>query len=149
MDLQAILLVIHIGAMAVWFGGSIMNGVLNMGVEASGSVEANAKLARVGTGLGTKFYMPASILTLLSGVGLVLNGDFSFGDPWISFGFLVVIVAAVLGPTKFMPLSERIAEGYESGDVAAAQAAGKQIAMWSAINTGLLFIAIVLMVWKP
>ncbi len=146
-----LLLVVHIVAIAIWFGGSVMNAIINMSVMKLGRQEANAGLARAETGLGMKVYMPASILTLLSGIGLVLVSDdlYGFGDPWISFGFLVVIVAAVLGPVKFQPLSEAIAEGYESGDVPAAEAAVKEIKVWSAVNSGLLLLAIIAMVVKP
>lgn len=149
--MQDLLLIVHIVAVALWLGGSVMNGVINAKVATAGSVEASAKLARAEVNLGMVFYMPVAIITLLSGVGLVLNsgGAFGFGDPWVSFGFLAVIVAAILGPTRFLPLSEAIATGYESGDVPAAEAAVKQITMWSTINTLLLVVAIVLMVVKP
>ncbi len=145
------LLIIHILAIAAWIGGSIMNGVINMRVAAAGSVEGNAVLARSTVKLGMVFYMPAAIVTLLSGIGLIIASDdaYSWGAPWVSFGFLAVIVAAILGPVKFLPLSEQIAAGYEAGDVEAAQKASKDIAMWSSVNTLILVVALALMVIKP
>lgn len=147
--MQNVLLIIHILAVSLWLGGSVMNGVLNMKVEATGNTAANAGLARAETTLGLQFYMPMAVLTLLSGIGLVLGNDaYSFGSLFVSFGFLAIIVAAALGPLKFQPLSDRIADAWEAGDVATAQAATKEIAMWSAVNTGLIVVALILMVLR-
>ncbi len=149
MDLTDILLSLHILAVAVWFGGSVMNGIINMKVMAAQDLHAAAVLARSEVKLGLHVYMPASIITLLTGVGLVVEGSFDWGAPWISLGFLTVIAAAVLGPVKFMPLSERLATALEGKDVPAAEAAGKELRMWSMVTTGLLLVTIVAMVWKP
>lgn len=144
------LLIIHILAVALWLGGSVMNGVLNAKVAATGDTGANATLARVETTLGTQFYMPMAVLTLLSGIGLVLvsDGAYSFGDVFVSVGFLAIIAAAVLGPVKFQPLSERIADAFETGDLEAGAAASKEIAMWSSVSTGLIVLATILMVLR-
>lgn len=149
--MQDVLLIVHILAAALWFGGSVMNGVINRKVGAAGSTEASAKLARAEVPLGLQFYMPMAVLTLLSGVGLVLVSDdvYSFADPFVSIGFLAIIVSAILGPVKFQPLSERMAEGFESGNLDAAHAAVKEITMWSTVGTLLLLAAIVVMVLKP
>lgn len=149
--MRDVLLSIHIIAVALWLGGSVMNGVVNAKLAATGDIAANARLARVETNLGQQFYMPASILTLLSGIGLVLvsDGAYSFGDLWVSVGFLSIIVAAVLGPVKFLPLSREIADAYEAGEAERAGAASQQIAMWSTVNTVLIVVALVLMVYKP
>ncbi|HEX9888365.1 MAG TPA: hypothetical protein VGA69_02720 [Nitriliruptorales bacterium] len=148
--MRDLLLIVHIVAVALWLGGSVMNGVINAKVGRAQSIEASAKLARAEVDLGTVFYMPMAILTLVSGVGLVLvsDGVYTFADPFVSVGFLSIIVAAVLGPAKFLPLSRRIAEGFENGNVDAAMAAVKQITVWSTINTALILLAIVVMVLK-
>lgn len=149
--MRDILLSAHIIAVALWLGGSVMNGVVNAKLAATGDLAANARLARVETNLGQQFYMPAAIVTLLTGIGLVLvsDGAWGFGEIWVSVGFLSIIVAAVLGPVKFLPLSREIAEAYEAGDGERAGAASQQIAMWSGINTLLIVVALVLMVYKP
>lgn len=147
--MQKVLLAVHVLAMALWLGGSIMNGVINMNVMKQGSTEGSATLARAEAKLGMTFYMPMSILTLLSGIGLVVNGDFDWGAPWISVGFLTVIVAAILGPVKFQPLTDRMIAEYEAGDAAAGAATGMEIGKWSSITTILLVVSVILMVWKP
>lgn len=148
--MRNVLLIIHIVAVALWLGGSVMNGVINAKLASTGDVGANARLARVETSLGQQFYMPASILTLLSGIGLVLISDaWGFGEIWVSVGFLSIIVAAILGPVRFLPLSREIADAYEAGDAERAGAASQKIAMWSTLNTLLIVVALVLMVYKP
>ena len=144
------LLIVHLVAVSLWLGGSVMNGLLNARLASTGNLPAQAALARVEENLGTTFYAPVAILTLLSGVGLVLGNDvFSFGDVFVSVGFLAIIVAAVLGPTKFQPLGARMAEAYEAGDAEAGRVASREIAMWSALDVGLILLALALMVIKP
>lgn len=144
------LLSIHIIAITLWFGGSIMMGYLNMGVMKLGRIEASAGLARAETKAGLQFFMPMSIITLLTGVWLVLDNDaYEFSDPFVSFGFLAIISGVILGPTKFMPIGERMADALEARDEAAAAAATKEMMTWSMIQNLLLLIAIVLMVVKP
>ena len=111
--MRNVLLIVHIAAIAVWFGGSIMNGVINAKIAGTNDMSAKATLARSEVNLGTQVYMPVAILTLLTGIGLVVVGDFQFESIWVSFGFLAIIVSAVLGPVKFKPLSEQIAAGYD------------------------------------
>lgn len=144
------LLIIHIVAVSLWLGGSVMNGLLNVRLASTGNLSAQAVLARVEENLGTTFYAPVAILTLLTGIGLVLGDEaYSFGDVFVSAGFLAIIVAAVLGPTKFTPLGERMAEAFEAGDAEAGQAASREISRWSALDVGLILIALALMVIKP
>lgn len=145
------MLIIHILAVALWLGGSVMNGVINAKIAKSDDVGAKAALAKSEVSLGTQFYMPAAIVTLLSGIVLVLvsDGAYDFASIWVTVGVLSIIVAAVLGPVKFLPLSRQIADGYASGDTASAEAAVKQITMWSSLNTGLIALALILMVIKP
>lgn len=148
--MREVLLIIHLVAVSLWLGGSVMHGVITTRMASSGSLEARTHLARIGTMLGTTFYMPMAVLTLLSGIGLVLLGDaYSFGDLFVSVGFLAIIVAAVLGPVKFKPLSERVVEAYAAGDEAGGDAASRQIMTWSTVNTTLILVALVLMVLKP
>lgn len=146
------LLAIHILAVCLWFGGSIMNGVLNANVMKQNDAAAAAGLARAEAKLGVTFYMPMAVITLLSGLLLVFAVDgapWSLGDPWISLGFLTIIVAAVMGPVKFQPLTDKMIAAYEAGQPEEGKRLGMEIGKFSSITTGLLFLSIVAMVWKP
>ena len=70
--MRNVLLIVHIAAIAVWFGGSIMNGVINAKIAGTNDMSAKATLARSEVNLGTQVYMPVAILTLLTGIGLVV-----------------------------------------------------------------------------
>jgi uncharacterized membrane protein len=146
-----VLLIIHILAVCLWLGGSIMNGIMNAGVMKTGDANTLATTFRAQAKTGLTFYMPMSILTLLTGIGLVVTSDglFSMGDPWVSFGFLTVIVAAVLGPVKLQPLTDKAIEQFEAGDLAGGKKSAMDIGKFSSITTGLLAIAVILMVAKP
>ncbi len=149
--MRDILLIVHIISIALWLGGSIMNGVINMNVMKQNSLDGSLALARAEAKLGLTFYMPMSILAFVTGIALVVTSDgvFSMGDPWVSFGMLTVIVAAVLGPVKLQPLTDKMIAQYEAGDLAAGTAAGMEIGKWSTITTALLVISTILMVVKP
>ncbi len=150
--MRDLLLSIHVIAIALWFGGAVMIGLLNMGVMKAGRVDAQAVLARVESGLGLKWFMPMAVTTLVTGILLIVAVDgspYEFSDLFVSVGFLAIIVSAILGPTKFEPLGRKIADSIEAGDQAAAEAAAKEIRMWSISQEILLLVTIVLMVVKP
>ncbi len=47
------LLILHIVAVSLWLGGSVMNGLLNARLASTGNLPAQAALARVEESLGT------------------------------------------------------------------------------------------------
>ena len=104
MSVYEILLTIHIIAAVIWVGGAFAVNVL---VARMQKANQHARLLDLGKDfetLGMKVFMPASIVVLLAGIGLVLEVDgFDFTDFWIVFGlagiaFSVVVGAGYLGP---------------------------------------------------
>lgn len=147
--LQTTLLVIHILSVAIWFGGII---ALSYVGSALGGADyrvrrwfADAQLA-----VGRVLFSVAGILTLITGVWLVLNHDalFSFADAFISIGFLVVIVGTVLGMAVYAPACKQLMSAIDSGDAAGEAAASRKLMATNSVNAVLLLIAIVAMVAK-
>jgi uncharacterized membrane protein len=145
------LLTIHILAVCLWLGGSIMNGIMNRRIMNNGDANTLATTFRAQAKMGLTFYMPLSIVTLLTGIGLVVNSDagFSMGDPWVSLGFVTVIVAAILGPVKLQPLTDQAIEQFEAGELEAGKKSAMDIGKFSSITTGLLILTVIAMVVKP
>ena len=120
-NLYNLLLAIHIIAVALWLGANFSMGVAaNRSVGASN--EINAWWAGVQGLMGRTMKNAAFALLLLTGIGMVLGSDESikFSAPFVSIGFLVVIVGGALGGMVFAPGARKAAESFQSGDAATA-----------------------------
>ena len=125
-----ILLLIHILAAVVAFGGNFVQPMLQ---RANTDDAALAKVNKL-------IQLPALVVLFLAGIGLILTSKvqdvavFKFDQMWISVAFLVVIVAIVL---QYL-----IARAYENGSTAAVPG----------LTGGLhlcLIVGLYLMIWKP
>lgn len=146
--MQNLLLILHILGAATWFGANMVQMVVNPRIGDSGPQVA-ASWLRTTVKLGRVLYMPAALLILASGIGLVLNSDgYEFSDTFVSVGFLVVIVGAVLGMAVFGPTGRKAADAYESGDTQVVRASERRLAGFGILDSALVLIAIVLMVMR-
>ena len=62
------------------------------------SLEINRKLAG-----------PSLLIIIITGIFQVIDGDLSFGDPWISGTFVIVIVLGGLQGSYFIPTDRKLA----------------------------------------
>jgi hypothetical protein len=93
--------------------------------------------------------MPAAVLVLLTGIFMVLGSDsYSFGSTFVTIGFAMIVVGAVLGMVVFGPGGEKAADALETGDQGAAQAATSRLARWGVLDTLLLLVTIMAMVLR-
>jgi uncharacterized membrane protein len=96
------LLAIHILTAVIWVGGGVLGQVL------VSRLRKDDPVMMVNTALqlewvGTRVFLPASLVLLLAGIGMVLEGNWGFTTTWvliglIGFGVTVVTGAAFLGP---------------------------------------------------
>lgn len=150
MSLREVLLVVHIAAAASWFGANIIQALAPSMMAKQGPAAA-AGWYRTASGLSKKLYMPASILVLITGIWMVLIVEaFEFGSLFVTIGFAMVVIGAILGIVVFDPGSRAAAEAIESGDQPRIKAAVSKIAMWGTVDTLLLLFTITAMVtaWK-
>ncbi|MBS1837379.1 MAG: hypothetical protein JST64_06745 [Actinobacteria bacterium] len=125
-----IVLLVHVLAAVVAFGGNFIQPMLQRGGT------DDASLAKV-----NKFIqLPAIVVMFLAGIGAVMLSktgtvvNFKFDQMWISIAFLVAIVAGVL---QFL-----VARAYEKDNAKIAPA----------LTGGLhlcLVVGLVMMIWKP
>ena len=109
--------------------------------------DATAGWYRVAGKLGTRLYMPASVLILITGILLVLQVDaYGFGTRFVTVGFAMIIIGAVLGIVVFEPGSEKVAAAIEAGDQGGIRQAVTRIAGFGAFDTLLLLLTIAAMV---
>ena len=146
MDLNNLLLIVHIAAASTWLGANVMQAVVPP-MMANQGVDAVAGWYRVGAGLSRKLYMPASILILITGIWMVLRVEaFGFGTRFVTIGFVVIVVGAILGIFVFTPVGKAAAEAIESGDQNRLKKATTKLAMWGTVDTLLILFTIGAMV---
>ncbi len=97
--------------------------------------------------LGMRILMPSSIVLVLTGVGLVLNGNCSWSEPFISVGLLVWLISFVAGVGYLGPTSGKIKAEMEAGGATPrAQQLIGTVLRYSRIELVLLWIVVFMMV---
>ena len=98
---------------------------------------------------------PALVIILVTGIYQVTEGNFSFGDTWISFTFLIVIVLGGLLGAYFIPTDRRLFDQVtkdlaETGEPSKAYLADvRREGVMGTITGILIVVALFLMVVKP
>ena len=148
MDIYLVVKFLHVVCAVVWLGGGFAL-LLLASVQAT-KAEPGRILVIVSqvAYLGPRLFMPASVLTLLTGLGAVYLG--AFGWPaWVVPGLSGIAVTALLGALKLGPMSGRV--------VALAKAKGADTALPGAMaiirlarfDYVMQFSIVFLMVAKP
>ncbi|MDA3039614.1 MAG: DUF2269 family protein [Actinomycetota bacterium] len=150
-----ILLLLHIAASIVGFGGVIAHGAYNARAFRAKAGEAAVLLRTTATVTNIAHYSIYAVLVF--GILLISasSGDVSFSEPWISAGFLLwfLLVGAAHGLVR--PAVRGLTERAEAlpadallSDDAAATAAAKKLALGGAATQLLLAAALVVMIWR-
>jgi uncharacterized membrane protein len=145
------LLALHILCAVVWVGGAVTMQVL--ATRAAGSDEPARMVALSGDTewIGLHVYMPASILALISGIALVLNGHWGWGHFWILFGLFGIFFSAIVGATFLGPEAGRIKKLIEEHGPAAPAVLERmnRIFLVSRIELVILLLVVADMALKP
>lgn len=144
------LLAIHILMAIIWVGGGFATQVLASRLRKS-DPETMVKTALEFEWIGTHIYLPASLVLLLAGIGMVLEGQWGFTTPWVLIGLLgfaatVVTGAAFLGPQIKKIHAAIEAKGTDDPEVQAHMA---RLFVISRIDLVVLLLVVVDMAVKP
>ena len=146
--MRELLLFIHIVAIGAWLGSATLQLVANPAMQRAGGATA-ASWMRQTARIGRVVVSPAAVITLITGVILVLREDvFDFEQVFVTIGFLVVVVGAVLGMRVSGPGGRKAADLHEQGDEKGAAAVESRLRRWGLIELALLLFAIYAMVDK-
>jgi hypothetical protein len=144
---RTLLLAIHIAGVAAWLGANLVQLVLTPRFDKAG-VAAAAAWTRQTIWLGERYYNVAGGLIAVTGVLLVLDGDWSWSAGFIWVGIAVVVIGAVLGVAHFGPQAKARAAALEAGDEPAAERALGRILPAAYLDTLLIVTAVLAMVDK-
>lgn len=140
------LLWLHIAGAGTWLGANIVQAVVPPLAAVQGT-EVAAGWFRIGRALGTRLYMPAGVVVLVTGIGLVLDSDtYGFGEPFVGIGFATIVIGVILGNVYIDRAAASAAEAVESGDSGRIRQAAARLGTWGAIDTVILLFTMYAMV---
>jgi uncharacterized membrane protein len=149
MTLYEVLLFVHIVAVAVWVGGSIMLGFVSARIQATGDAAFRARFARSAGIVGPVIGVSA-VLILASGIWMILESDvIELSQLWVWLGLGLFIVSGIVGAAYFGPASNRIVAALEGGRIEEADERAGIFNLVSRLDTLLLLVILGLMVFKP
>jgi uncharacterized membrane protein len=151
MDLYELLLAIHILAAVIWVGGATSLQVLAIRATGSGDPVRMATFAGEAEWVGMRIFMPSSIVVLLAGIALVLEGGWGFDQLWILLGLAGIAFSIVVGAGFLGPESGRIKELMEARGPEDTEVKDRirRIFMISRIELAILLLIVLDMAIKP
>jgi uncharacterized membrane protein len=142
---------VHVVAATIWVGGAAMIQAFAFRITRTGDARRQAEFAKDSEVVGMRVFIPATWILLLAAIGMMINGDLSWGQNWIVLGLIAFAISFVVGAGFLGPESGRIAaaierEGAESPE---AQRRIRRILLISRCELVVLVTVIVNMVVKP
>jgi hypothetical protein len=142
-----VLLVLHISGVGSWLGANAVQLLLSPRF-ARASTDVAAAWTRQIIWLAERYYVIVGAVIGITGVLLVLDGDWSWSSGFIWVGLAVLVIGAVLGVAVFGPLGRTRADALDSGDRDRADTAQRRIVPFGIVDTALVVVAIAAMVHK-
>ena len=140
-SLYKLLFLGHMIAFVVAFAPAVINPVLMAKTKADGDTAARGRLVEHLASKGLQILLPALVVLGGFGIALVLEGDWDFGDTWVSLAFLVWLGLGGVVTGLLMPNERKLA----AGDAAAERLVDRG----GQLVTLLVLVMLYLMIWKP
>ena len=149
MSYYEVLLFLHVGAVAVWLGSGFFLQMLIVRADKAGDTPLIQGLASNSGWLAQRIFIPASLVVLIVGVLLTIEGPWSFGDLWIVLGLAGYAFSFLVGILFLEPEGKRIAAAMEAGDSGRASFHIGRINTVSRIELVVLYLVLGTMALKP
>jgi len=146
-----LLLFLHILMAITWVGGALATQFFALRLVGDSPPETQANFAKSSEWVGKRIFMPASLVLLLSGIGLTIEGDWGFGSAWILIGLGAYLFSFVSGAFFLGPETGRLGKAMDEKDVAdpEVQERIKRLFTFSRIELGVLILIVLDMAVKP
>ena len=102
------LLFVHITAAVIWLGGAFTFQMYGMVVRRGGDTDEIARFAGRAGVLGERMFVPASLLVILAGIGMMIEGNWEWGQLWIVFALVTFAASFVTGLFVISPMAKRL-----------------------------------------
>jgi uncharacterized membrane protein len=153
--LYSVSIFVHVSAVVVGFGATYAEALM-FPVAMKVDKRHVPFVHRLGLAINQRLATPALVVVLVTGFYQVSHAKLSFGKPWISASFAILIVLGGLIGGYFVPTDRKLAEMAErdlasrSGELSEEYLhKARQIGMVGALAGVLVLVAIFLMVTKP
>jgi uncharacterized membrane protein len=149
--LYDVFLFIHITAAVIWVGSGFLLNLLAFRAERADDTAGLMKVLHDMGALGNALFVPASLIALVFGVLMVIEGPWAFSDLWISLGLAGFATTFAIGFFVLKPRGERIGAiiQRDGGLSPEAVARGRQLAIIGRIDAVILFLVVAVMALKP
>ncbi len=102
------LLFLHVTAAVIWLGGGFTFQMYGAVVRRGGDVDEIARFAGRAGVLGERMFVPASLVVVLAGVGLMIDGNWDWGRLWVVFALVTFAASFVTGLFVITPMAKKI-----------------------------------------
>lgn len=102
------LLFVHISAAVIWLGGAFTFQMYGFVVRRGGDPEELARFAGRAGSLGERMFVPASLVVILAGIGLMIDGNWDWDQLWVIFALVTFAASFLTGLLVISPLAKRI-----------------------------------------
>jgi uncharacterized membrane protein len=144
-----VLLFVHVAMAVAWVGGAFMLLVLGFRYSQSDDRSRMAAFGQDIEWVAKRVFTPASLITFVTGVWMVVDSDFyGFGDDWIVLGLLLYATTFLAGLLFLSPEAKRIGQLAEQGSPEAPPRILRLVFL-GRLNVVLLFLIIYVMTIKP
>ena len=143
-------LFLHIGAAIVWVGGAATIQVFGILTKRAADPSKTAFFAANVSWTVMHVFLPAALLVLVSGVGLTIDGNWDWGEPFIVFGLLFwAVVSLVAFGFLGRALGRAAAELASEGPSPALALRLRNLVWISRVLLGVLAIIVFVMIARP
>jgi uncharacterized membrane protein len=142
---------IHVLAAIVWVGGGAAITLVAWRASRARDDEQLIQIARQAEWLGTRVFVPSSLVAGVMGFVLMAKGDWAYGEFWVLFGLVAWGVSFLVGAVFLGPESGRLAKLMEAKgpDHPETQARVKRILAVARADVVLIALVAADMVAKP
>jgi len=102
------LLFVHVACAAVWIGGSFTFQVYGTYLLRVGDPRQMAEFAGNAGKIGERLFTPASLLVVLAGVGLMLDGNWPWGRLWVIWALITFTGTFLMGLLVIAPTAKKL-----------------------------------------
>jgi uncharacterized membrane protein len=102
------LLFVHISAAVIWLGGAFTFQMYGLVVRRGGDTDEIATFAGRAGVLGERMFVPASLVVVLAGVGMMINGNWDWGQLWVVFALVTFAASFFTGLLVIAPMAKRL-----------------------------------------
>jgi uncharacterized membrane protein len=144
------LLTVHVLCAVIWVGGGVMMHIFGRLATKEGP-ERQLAFTQQSIRLGNMVFAPLSVVLLIAGVLLVEEVGYSYGDLWVTIGFLGFLTSFVLGVGYYPRAGRRYAEvaAGEGPGSPPAEAIYSRTATVNLVELTILLAVIIAMTTKP